>query len=48
VGLANTRARLSALYGASHRFELDSRRGEGLTVRISLPLRSAEPGSGGE
>jgi two-component sensor histidine kinase len=46
VGLANTRARLGALYGASHRFELDSRPGEGLTVRISLPLRNAERGSG--
>lgn len=48
VGLANTRARLGALYGAAHGFELDSRPGRGLTVRISLPLRNAERGSGGE
>jgi len=47
VGLANTRARLHALYGARHRFELESRPGEGLTVRIRIPLRHTTDGSAG-
>jgi len=48
VGLANTRARLRTLYGDRHRFTLDSRPGEGVTVRIRIPLRRAGEGSGGE
>ena len=39
VGLANTRERLRTLYGAEHEMELESRPGEGLTVRIRIPLR---------
>ena len=38
VGLSNTRARLERLYGAAHRFELDSRPGQGLTVRLAIPF----------
>ena len=33
---------LRALYGPAHRFELDSRPGLGLTVRIVVPLRYTE------
>ena len=41
IGLANTRARLEALYGGESRLELD--REDGATVaRIVLPVRSAE------
>jgi two-component system LytT family sensor kinase len=47
VGLANTRARLATLSGSRHRFELESRPGEGLTVRIRIPLRRAASGSAG-
>ncbi|HEX2203786.1 MAG TPA: histidine kinase, partial [Longimicrobium sp.] len=46
VGLENTRARLRALYGARHAMELESRPGEGLTVRIRIPLRRAGEGRG--
>lgn len=41
IGLANTRARLSALYGAAHRLELTPTEGGGLAVRIEIPLASA-------
>jgi signal transduction histidine kinase len=39
VGLANTRARLTNLYGAAHRFEIDALPGEGTVVSIELPFR---------
>jgi two-component system LytT family sensor kinase len=40
VGLANTRARLDALYGDEHRMEIDSG-SQGFTVRVELPLEFA-------
>jgi len=39
VGLSNTQARLECLYGAAHRFELESTPGRGLTVRLAIPFR---------
>jgi sensor histidine kinase YesM len=39
IGLANTRARLERLYDKSHRFELKSIPGKGLTVILVIPLR---------
>lgn len=44
VGLANTRARLSHLYGAQHRFELNDSPGGGLTVAMMIPFRVTENG----
>jgi LytS/YehU family sensor histidine kinase len=41
IGLANTRARLAALYGDAHRFELAPTDGGGLEVSIELPLGGA-------
>lgn len=41
IGLANLRARLQYLYGQRQHFELESRPGEGATVRINLPFRAA-------
>ena len=41
IGLANTRARLSHLYGDAHRFAIDSAPGEGTRVEIALPFRAA-------
>jgi hypothetical protein len=38
IGLANTRARLDALYGRDHRLELAPTDGGGLAVTIDLPL----------
>ena len=38
IGLANTKARLLQLYGASHRFELVDGTTGGLVVRLSLPF----------
>jgi hypothetical protein len=40
VGLANTRARLEALYGDDHRLSLGRVDGGGCEVRIELPFRS--------
>jgi signal transduction histidine kinase len=39
IGLANTRARLAALYGSAHRFELAAK-GDGTVVTIELPFRT--------
>jgi len=38
IGLANTRARLAALYGAAHCLELTPTAGGGLAIRIEIPL----------
>jgi signal transduction histidine kinase len=40
VGLANTQARLDALYGEAHRFDLRRADGGGCEVRIELPFRT--------
>jgi LytS/YehU family sensor histidine kinase len=42
VGLSNTRARLQALYGAAHQFEMVSPRCGGLSVRLLIPFRTAQ------
>jgi two-component system, LytTR family, sensor kinase len=42
VGLANTRARLSGLYGDAHRFELHPLEAGGTLVAIELPFRSGD------
>ncbi|MDQ3170756.1 MAG: histidine kinase [Acidobacteriota bacterium] len=49
IGLANTRMRLSHMYGAAHRFALDRRAGGGVKVTITMPFKTgfeirAEPG----
>lgn len=41
VGLANTRARLAHLYGASHRFDLKNSPGGGLLVDLAIPFRNS-------
>ncbi|MDQ3698762.1 MAG: histidine kinase [Gemmatimonadota bacterium] len=41
IGLANTEARLQHLYGARHRFELQSGDSGGFIVTIEIPFRSA-------
>ncbi|HYF38050.1 MAG TPA: histidine kinase, partial [Gemmatimonadales bacterium] len=41
VGLANTRARLSGMYGDAYRFELSGIDGSGTVVTIELPFRSS-------
>jgi hypothetical protein len=38
IGLANTRARLAALYGKGHELELTPTHGGGLAIRIEIPL----------
>lgn len=47
IGLANTRARLTRLYGASHRFELAPIPTGGAAVQIHIPLRRATPAAAG-
>jgi signal transduction histidine kinase len=42
VGLANTQARLDALYGEDHDFALQRTDGGGCTVRIELPYRTGD------
>ncbi|KAF1723040.1 sensor histidine kinase [Pseudoxanthomonas wuyuanensis] len=43
IGLANTRARLRALYGENHAFELTRTAGDdGTVARVRLPLRALE------
>ena len=39
VGLSNTRARLLALYGDAHSFELRPAPGTGLSVHLTIPIR---------
>jgi sensor histidine kinase YesM len=39
IGLTNTRARLSHLYGAAHRFDLRNGASGGMTVSMAIPLR---------
>jgi signal transduction histidine kinase len=41
IGLGNTRARLTQLFGNSHRFMLEPAPGGGLAVRLTIPLREA-------
>ena len=40
MGLANTRARLSALYGDGHSFELKAMETGGTVVIVELPFRA--------
>jgi two-component sensor histidine kinase len=46
VGLANTRARLAHLYGATHRFDLNNSPGGGLTVDLAIPFNVSEVDEG--
>jgi two-component system LytT family sensor kinase len=47
IGLANTRARLEQLYGASHSFELKDGDGHsGLTVTIAIPFHKSDEAAG--
>ncbi len=39
IGLANTQARLTRLYGSAHRLEILPAPGGGATVRVTLPFR---------
>jgi two-component system LytT family sensor kinase len=43
IGLSNARRRLETLYARAGSLELDSTTGEGLTVRVRIPARAAEP-----
>jgi signal transduction histidine kinase len=47
VGLANTRARLAQLYGASHRFDLRRQPEGGTAVSLTIPFREEGGGAGG-
>ncbi len=42
IGLTNARRRLETLYARAGSLELDSTTGEGLTVRVRIPARSAD------
>jgi two-component system, LytTR family, sensor kinase len=44
IGLGNTRARLNALYGTGHAFELANVPGGGARVSIRLPFRTSAEG----
>ncbi|HEX8242597.1 MAG TPA: histidine kinase, partial [Longimicrobium sp.] len=44
IGLANTRARLDALYAGGHRFTLEPRAAGGTVVRLELPFRTRPRG----
>jgi LytS/YehU family sensor histidine kinase len=46
IGLSNTAARLSQLYGASHRFELQNAAAGGLIVRAHVPYHTRSDGAG--
>jgi signal transduction histidine kinase len=41
IGLSNTRARLECLYGADHRFDVESAPDGGTIARLLVPLRGA-------
>jgi hypothetical protein len=41
IGLQNTRDRLRALYGNEYQIEFSSTKGEGFTVEIAIPFRTA-------
>ena len=45
IGLANTRARLAALYGGAHVLEIAPTEGGGLAIRIEVPLQFALVGA---
>jgi len=45
VGLGNTRARLTHLYGSAHRFSFANRPEGGFHVSVSIPFRSARRGA---
>ncbi|MEP6691397.1 MAG: histidine kinase [Gemmatimonadaceae bacterium] len=40
IGLGNTRERLERLYGAAHRFEIETKPDQGFTVRIVIPFHT--------
>jgi sensor histidine kinase YesM len=40
LGLGNTRARLDAVYRGDFTLDIESERGEGTTVRLTLPFRA--------
>jgi two-component system, LytTR family, sensor kinase len=42
IGIGNTRARLNHLYGENQDLQIDSRPGEGFSVRVAMPCRTAE------
>lgn len=42
VGLSNTQARLTQLYGEDYRFDFDSPNGKGLLVTLCLPIAKTE------
>ncbi len=48
IGLTNTRARLTKLYGDEHRFAIGDRSPGGTRVAIDLPWREIEPPAPGE
>ncbi|HEX8294322.1 MAG TPA: histidine kinase [Pyrinomonadaceae bacterium] len=48
LGLANTRERLTGLYGDRHSFALRSSAGLGMTVTITIPYREGEEAADGE
>jgi two-component system, LytTR family, sensor kinase len=45
VGIANTRRRLTQLYGRDHRLEFAGAAGEGCTVTLELPFRTRPEGA---
>ena len=46
IGMANVKERLAVLYGDAAKMEIDSQRGKGTLVRITIPVpQSDEPGS---
>jgi LytS/YehU family sensor histidine kinase len=47
IGLTNTRARLTRLYGDSARLDVEQAAGRGVRVRITLPIRTI-PAEGGQ